>query len=203
MDDLKTPLDTMARPLIALMKGVVVKENDLKLWEQLLDSQVVIRDYVRVMGLELLLDESEGYAWLRTREPVEGEDPLPRLVGRRQLSYPVSLIIAILRKKLAETDVTGDDSRLILSLEEISDAVKVFFPTAANEARMVDKINTHLNKIADMGFIRRLKGQKDTIEVLRIVKAFVDAQWLSEFDNRLKEYIDQTSPDEAAPEDKG
>lgn len=193
----------MARPLIALMKGVVVKENDLKLWEQLLDSQVVIRDYVRVMGLELLLDESEGYAWLRTREPVEGEDPLPRLVGRRQLSYPVSLIIAILRKKLAETDVTGDDSRLILSLEEISDAVKVFFPTAANEARMVDKINTHLNKIADMGFIRRLKGQKDTIEVLRIVKAFVDAQWLSEFDNRLKEYIDQTSPDEAAPEDKG
>ena len=53
---------------------------------------------------------------------------------------------------------------------------------------MMDRINTHLNKIADLGFIRRLKGEKDKIEVIRILKAFVDAQWLSELEERLKEY---------------
>jgi len=201
MDDVKTNDHDMARPLIALMKGVVFKENDERLWQQLLDAQIAARDYVRVLGLELVLDESEGYAWLITREVDDGEDALPRLVGRRQLSYPVSLIIAILRKKLAESDAAGDDTRLILSTDDIVDAIKVFFPMGGNEARMVDKIDIHLNKIAELGFIRRLKGQKDKIEVIRILKAFVDAQWLNEFDHRLKEYLNMSLDNSPAPEE--
>jgi len=185
----------ISKPLIALMKGVVFREKDEILWQQLEDGQIAVRDYVQVLGLELMLDVSEGYAWLRTSEPVEGEDPITRLVGRRQLSYPVSLIIALLRKKLAESDSSGDDTRLILSVEEIADMVKVFFPTSGNEARLLDRINIHLNKIADLGFIRRLKGQKNKIEVIRILKAFVDAQWLNEFDDRLKEYQEKMVTD--------
>jgi hypothetical protein len=172
------------------MKGVVFKENDPALWHLLEEGQMAVRDYVRVLGLELMLDTAEGYAWLATREPEDGEDPLPRLKGRRQLSYPVSLIIALLRKKMAEQDAAGEDPRLILSVEEITDMVRVFLPASGNEAKMMDQINTHLNKIADLGFIRRLKGEKDKIEVIRILKAFVDAQWLSELDDRLKEYQD-------------
>jgi hypothetical protein len=33
-----------------------------------------------------------------------------------------------------------------------------------------------------------LKGQDHQFEVRRILKAFVDAQWLAEFDRRLAEY---------------
>jgi len=191
----------ISRPLIALMKGVVFREHDERLFQQLEDNRIAVRDYVRVLGLELVMDEAEGYAWLKTREPEEDEDPLPRLVGRRQLSYPVSLVIATLRKKMAENDAAGNDTRLILSLEEIVDAVKVFFPTVGNEARFVDKIDAHLSKIADLGFIRRLKGQADKIEVIRILKAFVDAQWLNEFDGRLKEYMNQAATDADGSDD--
>jgi hypothetical protein len=113
----------------------------------------------------------------------------------------VSLIIALLRKKLAESDSSGDDTRLILSVEEIADMVKVFFPASGNEARLLDRINIHLNKIADLGFIRRLKGQKDKIEVIRILKAFVDAQWLNEFDERLKEYQEKMVTDSDSQSD--
>jgi hypothetical protein len=45
-----------------------------------------------------------------------------------------------------------------------------------------------LNRIADLGFVRRLRGQADMFEVRRILKAFVDAQWLAEFDQRLADY---------------
>ncbi len=178
----------ISRPLIALMKGVVFRDKDVGLWQALEDGQIALRDYVRVMGLKLMIDESEGHAWLATRQPEEEQDPLPRLVGRRKLSYPVSLIIALLRKKLAENDASGEDPRLILSVEDITDMVKVFFASGSNEARLTDKIDSHLNKIADLGFIRRLKGQQDKIEVIRILKAFVDAQWLNSFDQRLREY---------------
>ncbi len=179
--------------LIALMKGVVFRQDDERLFQQLDEGQIAIRDYVRVLGLDLVIDDSEGYAWLKTREPEEGQAPLPRLVGRRRLSYPVSLIIALLRKKMAESDAAGQDTRLILSTEDIADMVRVFLPSGSNEAKFLDKINTHLNRIADLGFIRRLKGQKDRIEVVRILKAFVDAQWLHEFDDRLREYIDHST----------
>ncbi len=195
-----TPVN-ISKPLIALMKGVVFREKDERLWQQLEDGQIAVRDYVQVLGLELMLDASEGYAWLRNREPVEGEDPLPRMVGRRQLSYPVSLIIALLRKKMAESDSSGDDTRLILSVEDIADMVKVFFPTGGNEARLLDRITIHLNRIADLGFIRRLKGQKDKIEVIRIIKAFVDAQWLHEFDDRLREYHEKIEADSDSQKD--
>ena len=65
-----------------------------------------------------------------------------------------------------------------------------------NEAKFVEKTRTWLKKIAELGFIRKLSAEEDKIEVCRIIKAFVDAQWLNEFDARLQEYIDFKKSDE-------
>ena len=180
--------DGLSKVIVTLMKGVLYRETDPGVWQQLLNLQARVRDYVAVLGLTLMLDEAEGYAWLHTRAAAEGEAPPPRLVARRQLSYPVSLIIALLRRKLAESDAGGGDTRLILSRDDVVEMVRTFLPAGTNEARLVDQIEAHLNKIVDLGFIRRLRGQPQLIEVRRILKAFVDAQWLSEFDDRLKNY---------------
>ena len=188
MNETDLQSDALSRVIISLMKGVVYMENDPKLWQQLMQLQPRIRDYVSVMGLSLMVDEAEGYAWMYTTEPEEGMPPLPRLVGRRQLSYPVSLIIALLRRKLAESDAGGGDTRVILSRDDIVEMARTFLPTGTNEARLVDKIDAHINKIVDLGFIRRMRGQENIFEIRRILKAFVDAQWLSEFDSRLKQY---------------
>lgn len=51
----------------------------------------------------------------------------------------------------------------------------------------MDQAETHLNRIVDLGFVRRLKNHTGSVplfEVRRILKAFVDAQWLAEFDAR-------------------
>lgn len=185
---------TLPRVLIGLMKGVVYQDVDESLWQNLLALQARVRDYVAVLGLELILDEAEGYAFLRSRPTEDGEADLPRLVQRRALSFPVSLLLALLRKKLAEFDASAGDTRLILSRDEIVELIRVFLPSGSNEARLIDQVDTHLNKIVELGFIRRLKpsggggGQEQMIEVRRILKAFVDAQWLAEFDARLASY---------------
>lgn len=174
--------------LIALLKGLVYQENDPSIWQALLDLQARVRDYLAIIGLELILDEAEGYAYLRQRSPAEGETELPRLVPRRPLSFPVSLMLALLRKRLAEFDAAAGDTRLILSREQIGDLMRLFLRDTANEARLLDQIDGHINKVVDLGFLRRLKGQDPLYEVRRILKAFVDAQWLVEFDRRLAEY---------------
>lgn len=186
--------------VIPLLKGVIYQESDVSLWGALLKLQSGVRDYVAVLGLELVLDEAEGYAFLRSR-PEADDDPapkLPRLIARRPLSFSVSLLLALLRKKLAEFDASGGDTRLVLSRDEIVELVRVFLPESSNEAKLIDQIETHLNRIVDLGFLRRLKtstapsgGQAAVFEVRRILKAFVDAQWLADFDTRLAAYQSQ------------
>jgi hypothetical protein len=53
---------------------------------------------------------------------------------------------------------------------------------------LVDRIDADINRVVEYGFLRRLRGQDDQFEVRRILKAFVDAQWLSELEQRLAEY---------------
>src|SRR5580700_5889653 len=114
--------------LVSLMKGVTCLENDPALWQSLLQLQERVREYIAVLGLELVLDEAEGYAYIRQRPVGEGEQELPRLVPRRQLSYPVSLLLALLRKKMAEFDAMSSETRLILSREDIIELMRLFLP---------------------------------------------------------------------------
>lgn len=181
--------------LVTLLKGVIYLEGDQNLWKGLLRYQHKVRDYVSTIGLELILDEAEGYAFLRSMPPKEEDDDekeqIPRLIARRPLSFHVSLILALLRKRLAEFDAGGGETRLVLSLEEIVELVKIFLPSGTNESKLVNQIETHINKIIDLGFLRKLKPQFNgdaQYEVRRILKAFVDAQWLSDFDIRLEQY---------------
>jgi hypothetical protein len=174
--------------LVTLFQGVLYRETEPALWQALLELQGRVLDHCSAFGLEMILDDAEGYAYLRQRPARAGEPALPRLVQRRSLSYPVSLILALLRKKLAEFDTVGDGTVLVVSRDQLADEIRLFLPDTANEARLLDRIDTHLNKVVELGFLRRLRGQDNEFEVRRILKAFVDAQWLGEFGQRLAEY---------------
>jgi len=204
-----TESSALSAVVVALMKGIVDRESDPVVWQSLTSFQARVRDYVAVIGLELVLDDVEGFAYLRQRPAAEGTPEVPRLVPRRQLGYQVSLMLVLLRKRMAEFDATSGDSRLILSKNDIVEMMRLFFPEAANQVKFHDRINAGINHIVDMGFLRRLHGADDGFEVRRIVKAFVDAQWLSDFEARLAAYrghaaseqaANQPAPSEQAPE---
>ncbi len=180
--------DMLGPVLIGLLRGPVYRDDDARQWQALLSLQARVRDYLGVVGLEVILDEAEGYAYLRQRPAQDDAATLPRLIARRQLSYPVSLLLAMLRKKLAEFDASGGDTRLILDRDQIVDMLRLFLPATGNEARLLDQVSAHIGKVIDLGFLRRMRGRDDQYEVRRILKAFVDAQWLNEFDQRLNEY---------------
>jgi len=183
--------------LIGLLKGVQYREQDERQWALLLNLQARVRDYVAILDLDLVLDEAEGYAFLKSRTKLDegnSSSRLPRLIVRRPLSFPVSLLLALLRKKLAESDAGGGDTRLVLSRDEMVELIRVFLPDGPNEARLIDQIENTVNKVVELGFLRKLKpaggssAGENSFEVRRILKAFVDAQWLAEFNTRLAEY---------------
>jgi len=150
------PRSELSLPLVvtSLMKGVVYADTHAKVWRHLLQLQPAVRDYVATMGLTVVVDEAEGYAFLRQRWDDEAEPQaaveIPRLVPRRALSFHVSLLLALLRKRLAEFDASDGGTSCVLTRQQIVDLVEVFLPQRGNEARMIDQIDAHLAKIVDL-----------------------------------------------------
>lgn len=200
----------------SLLKGVVYRESGEALWRDLLAREAQVRDTVAMMGLQVVVDESDGYAYLRSQPEHERDERVPRLIPRRELPFDVSLLLALLRKRLAQADSEGGETRLVLARTEIVDLVRVFLAqdagAAANEARLVDRVDALVRRVVELGFLRpagrpdpdgapdgaaapvedgdTATGDARRYEVRRVLKAFVDAQWLADFDARLAQYLE-------------
>lgn len=174
--------------IIRLMQGVIYRETDEDSWLTLERSGAQVRDHFATIGVDVVVDDNEGYAFLRSRPDVEGEEALPRLVRRRALTYNVSLLLVLLRKRLVEFETSGSEGRLVLTTEQIVQLLQTFQADSSNEARVVDQAQRTIGKAAELGFLRQLRGQPDHWEVRRILKAYVDAETLSDFADKLHEY---------------
>jgi hypothetical protein len=172
--------------VIRLMRGVVYRETHEAEWATLLRHPAGVRDHFATIGVDVVVDEHEGYAYLRSHD--DEEQALPRLVMRRTLSYPVSLMLVLLRKRLVEHEATSQEARLILTREQLADLVGLFLAETSDQARQVDQIDTTIRKVIELGFLRQLRNQKDTFEVRRVLKAYVDAQTLADFAATLEAY---------------
>lgn len=173
--------------LVYLLKGVLYREQHPVVWHDLEALQAKVVDYFKTIGLELIIDTSEGFAYLRQAELPE-EDEIPRLIQRRPLSYPVSVLCVLLRKKVIEADAGGGGSRVVLTRDQIVELMRVFSRERADEAFTEDQIEAHIRKAVDLDILKALKGDPPAYEVRPIIKALIDAEWLRNIDERLKAY---------------
>jgi hypothetical protein len=182
--------------IIRLMQGVVYRDSDEDTWLTLERLGAGVRDHFATIGVDVVVDDAEGYAYLRSRPEEDGDGTLPRLVRRRALTYNVSLLLVLLRKRLVEFETTGGEGRLVLTTDQIVELLRLFQAESTNDARVVDQAETTIKKAAELGFLRQLRGQRDHWEVRRILKAYVDAQTLSDFAAKLREYAGVVTGDE-------
>ena len=65
-----------------------------------------------------------------------------------------------------------------------------------SSTRLMDKLDEHITKVSALGFLRPVKNAEQSYEVRRILKAFIDGQWLADLDTRLGEYASSLTPGE-------
>lgn len=194
--------------LIKLLQGFLLQE-DKQIWENLLLQQTAVRDFFSTLGLYLYLDENEGYAFLRSIPEENSEDG--KIVGesamddarkeemlakkkltlmrKMPLSFEVSLLCVLLREALDQFDATvHDDHRLIMTKSEIYDLLKLYFPVKHDETKLMKRWDAMINKVIELGFIRELKSDASRIEVLRIIKAMIDADRVLEMKHNMQRY---------------
>ncbi len=186
-------LETLAyaNVIIRLLQGVVYND-DKDIWISLYTYRDSVIKHFSGIGIEVLIDDNEGYAFLKPKELPE-EQKLPTIFEKRHLIYPITLLLVLLREKLLEFDSSSrDESRLIMERSDIKDMMSLFLPEGSNEAKNLDKIDTHLNKLIEYGFLRKLKNDENKFEIRRIIKAKVDAEFLQDIKQRLLEHANQS-----------
>ena len=170
--------------LITLLKGILYSHQK-DAWENLLRYETEVKRYFSIIALDVYIDKSEGYAYLQQKD-LEEEMELPRLTEKRQLNFFTSLLCIVLRKYLLEQDAQGGTIRAIITQTEIINRTKIFLPSASDEAKQQDKIITTINKVIEIGFLRKLEDNSNNYEISRIIKGFVNAEVIDETLKKLQ-----------------
>ena len=173
-------------PAVRLLQSVVYSD-DGKTWDILLRSRSSLESYFSRLGLLLVIDESEGYAFLRQwdeDELPEGWEPLPKLMRRSSLGYAATLLAVLLRDELRRfEDEDVHNERCVVEISDLFEQWKVFFSTQGDEVRQHNALATSLHKLEDLGFVKKFSDSPEAWEIRRILKARLPVTELE----RLKE----------------
>ena len=175
--------------IILLLKGLFYKaDNEKAFFELVNNSYASIVDYFDTIGLEVRIDENDGYAYLINKSYDEDEVKLPKLLTSRELSYKVSLLCVLLRKKIVDFDMQNENERAIITNEDIESQILFFLDVKFNEIKIKKEIQSTIKKVEELGFLKRLKTNDEAYEIKSSIKSFIDATWLDDFDKNLQEY---------------
>lgn len=175
---------------IRLLQDAVYAE-DGDLWATLLRYRPHVENYFHEIGLELVVHEDDGFAYLKQTQQDESAE-IPRLFRRDKLTKGVAIIGVVLREQLLQFDEkVHDESRLVLRKEDIMQLAAPFFPETNDEIRADKRIEGSLNKAEEMGLVRKLPGceGEERYEVRRIIKARFPAETLKELREQLQAHV--------------
>lgn len=184
---------------VRLLQGVVY-HDDGPVWDVILRYTSRLEDYFAAIGLRLIIDEPEGFAYVRQLdvdhdgELPGGYDALPKLFRRVRLSYDATLLCVLLREELRrfeEEDV--DNERCVVPTLELLEQWKSFFTYEHDDVRLKKKLDAALKKLDDLKFVRRFSDEPEEWEVRRILKARLSAAELEKLKLALIEAQDEDS----------
>ncbi len=144
-------------------------------WENLLANISPLTDYFSKLGLLLVVDESDGMAYLK--QPDEDEipedyDAIPRLFRRTQLTFDTTLLCVLLRDELRlfeEEDVQNE--RCVIAHNDLLDVWQAFFPEEQDGVKLHRTLMASLRKLEDLKFVRQFEKEPPSWEIRRILKA--------------------------------
>jgi len=159
---------------VRLLQGVVYSD-DARTWDIVLRSRSALETYFARLALMLVVDEPEGYAFLRQWHESEcpaGYEDVPRLVRRSSLGYSPTLLCVLLRDELRrfeEDDLHNE--RCVVETAALFDQWRMFFPAGQDEVRQQKEFSSVLRKVEELGFIRKFADNPEAWEIRRILKA--------------------------------
>lgn len=180
-----------AKTIVQLLKGPVYSDEQ-ELWYNLLKYKIEITQHFSGLGIETLVQEDDGYAFIRQME-LDDKGSTIGLVSRRPLTYEVSLLCVLLRKLLDDFEVTNtENKRFYLKRKQLRAELETFFKEKSNKVKLLKDLDSFINQVLDLGYLKVTESdeqyrEEDTFEVRTILKARFSNDVCLDFLNQLKE----------------
>ncbi len=191
MKHLEQHIKPYSKAIVKLLKQPI--ENSMTLWNDVINYQVEIQEYLQIIGLELIVKKEEGFAYLKELEDNEGNTL--GVVSKRKIGFETSIILVILRQTLEEFDQNPnqfDVNEKFISIQEIKDEIELFLPETYNKVKLMKDLEINIRKIVDLGYLKEIS--KDDFEtnyqIHRIIKEKISLNQLQEFKNKLENYVE-------------
>lgn len=175
---------------VKLLKGPV-EYLEKSSWENLLQYKVELTGFVAQLGLSLVLDEDDGYAYLVHAAGDEDDPGTVSWFQRRSFTYDESVLLVLLREMMAEFEVGEAVSReLIRKRREIKEYAELFFKENPSRVKFLRELDRLIDKAAENGFLDLMENHdlpdEQKFRIRKVIKAKVDGEVLEQFKLQLE-----------------
>jgi hypothetical protein len=176
---------------IKLLKGPV-EYLEKSAWEQLLTYQNELTRFLQQMGLILVLEKDDGYAYLEQAR-LDEEENVAGWIRRIQLGYEESILLVLLRDMMAEFEVGEAGTReLVKKRREIKEYAELFFKENPSRVKFIRDLDRLIDRAEELDFLEKVENNELTDEqkfrIKKIIKAKVDNEILENFKQQLTEH---------------
>lgn len=191
MSSLERNKKPYSKAIVKLLKGSIERTSNV--WDDVVNYQTEIQDYISQIGLELIVKKEEGFAFLKQFEDSEGNTL--GLVTRRQIGFETSIVLVVLRQSLEEFDSNPTQFQVFekfITDSEIKEEVELFLPEKFNRVKFLKELDGYINNIVKLGYLKEVskKENETKYQIQRIIKEKITLDILQEFKLKLQENVE-------------
>ena len=175
-------VEPYAQVIVRLLGGELYETD--KIWSELLEYRVAVAQYFARIGLEVIIDQRDGFAFLRQLELDESGRTIG-LIKRTPLSYEVTLLLVLLRELLEAYELTDTTNpACFVSHRKIRDELELYFRETSNKVKLLRQLDRYIKQIIELGFLKLVQdsphADERQYEIRRIIKAKITGDVLEE-----------------------
>lgn len=189
MNSLEKNINPYSKAIVRLLKSPI--ERTSSVWEDVINYQNEIQEYISQIGLELIVKKDDGFAFVKQFEDSEGNTL--GIVQRRQIGFETSIVLVVLRQSLEEFDnnPTQLATDKFITDSEIKDELELFLQEGYNKLKFQKELDKFIRSAVDLGYLKEIsKKDNDTkYKIHRIIKEKITLDILQDFKIKLQEYV--------------
>ncbi|MFA7449175.1 MAG: DUF4194 domain-containing protein [Weeksellaceae bacterium] len=190
MSHLEENITPYSKAIVRLLKSTV--ERNSTVWDDIINYQHEIQDYIGQIGLELIVKKDEGFAFVKQFEDSEGNTL--GLVTRRQIGFEASIVLVVLRQSLEEFDSNPTQlaTEKFITDTEIKDELELFLQEGYNKLKFQKDLDSYIKRVAELGYLKEVgkKENETKYQIHRIIKEKITLDILQDFKTKLQEYVE-------------
>lgn len=190
MSSLEEHITPYSKAIVKLFKSPV--ERTSTVWDDIINYQTEIQEYIGQIGLELIVKKEEGFAFVKQFEDSDGNTL--GLVTRRQIGFETSIVLVVLRQSLEEFDSNPTQlaTEKFITSSEIKDELELFLQEGYNKLKFKKELDKYIRSAVELGYLKVVseKDNETKYQIHRVIKEKITLDVLQEFQTKLKEYVE-------------